>query len=448
MSLPSHQSYHATRVKWLGKMPSHWTIKRFKLVFRERNERSESGNEELLSVSAFTGVNPRRDGMSDGDHISRADSLEGYKRCYPDDLVMNIMLAWNRGLGFSRYDGIVSPAYCVFHVIDKSSPRFLDYLVRSDDYISYFKCFSAGVIDSRLRMYPDAFLSLSVALPPLPEQIAIAAFLDRETAKIDALVEQQLRLIELLKEKHQAVISHAVTKGLDQTVPMKESGAEWLGEVPAQWEVIPLKRRVSILPGYAFPSGGFSANPAGTPLLRGLNVAVGRIRWDNVVYWSRKESDGLDAFELRAGDVVLGMDRPWIGDGLRVAQVSETDLPCLLLQRVAALRPSQDLMPDYLPHLLSGEAFHHHCVPDMTGVSVPHISPTQIGNFVVALPPLEEQHTILKKLTQAAVALEPLVLAAEESVGLLQERRAALISAAVTGKIDVRGTASLQAEAA
>jgi len=283
------------------------------------------------------------------------------------------------------------------------------------------------------------------ALPPPAEQRQIAAFLDRETAKIDALVEEQRRLIDLLKEKRQAVISHAVTKGLDPTATMKDSGVQWLGEVPAHWRVGPLKRFVTVLSGFAFPSSGFVQREDAIRLLRGANVGVGSIRWSDVVYWQRRDGDGLDPWELSEGDLVLGMDRPWIADGLRIARVSAADLPCLLLQRVAALRPLAGLEADYLPWLLGGDAFHHHCVPDMTGVSVPHISPGQIGDFLVAMPPPEEQEAIAHDLAMASAREKGLVSEAEHAIGLLLERRAALISAAVTGKIDVRDTAAAQA---
>lgn len=228
-------------------MPSHWGLKRYKQVFVEREERSETGQETLLSVSAYTGVSLRSEIVEDGDFLSRAESLEGYKVCYPNDLVMNIMLAWNRGLGFSAFHGIVSPAYSVFEPLQGNSPRFLDYMVRCDQVTLYYKAFSSGVIDSRLRLYPDTFGSLYCALPPPEEQIAIATFLDRETGKIDALIAEQEKLLGLLAEKRQATISQAVTKGLNPDAPMKDSGVAWLGEVPEHWNCQKLRYLTEII---------------------------------------------------------------------------------------------------------------------------------------------------------------------------------------------------------
>ncbi len=273
------------------------------------------------------------------------------------------------------------------------------------------------------------------------EQIAIASFLDSEIDKIDELVTEQQRLTELLKEKRQAIISHAVTKGLNPDAPMKPSGVEWLGEVPAHWRVGKCGHYVSVLSGFAFPSANYSDNPSHHKLLRGINVGVGALRWDDIVYWDKNSSDGLDEYELRSGELVLGMDRPHIAEGVRVAKVGAHDLPCLLLQRVAALKSRGEISGDYLKALLSSPMFVAHFAPDTTGVSVPHISPEQIKRFFIPVPPLSEQTSIVACLDEVTTHSEALITQAQRAIELLQERRAALISAAVTGQIDVRAIA-------
>ena len=439
MSLPSYPSYKDSRVSWLGKMPTHWQVCRYKQVFVEREQRSETGQETLLSVSAYTGVSPRSELVDDGDYLSRAESLEGYKTCCPNDLVVNIMLAWNRGLGISTHSGIVSPSYAVFQTRSENDPRFLDYMVRSDRVILYYKAFSSGVMDSRLRLYPDAFGSLHCVLPPLPEQLVIAAFLDRETSKIDALIEAQEKLIALLHEKRQATVYHIVTGGTDPNAPTKYSGVPWLGNVPAHWKVGKAGFYASVLPGYAFSSNDFSRDETCVKLLRGINVGVGEIRWDEVVYWRRTNGDGLAAFELQAGDVVIGMDRPLISSGIRVAIVKQDDLPCLLLQRVAKVGPGTSIDSQFILRLLGSRAFEAHFAPETTGVSVPHLSGEQISNFVIPIPPFDEQRRICDFIEAELAQLDALNREAGLAIVLLRERRSALITAAVTGQIDVRG---------
>jgi type I restriction enzyme S subunit len=280
---------------------------------------------------------------------------------------------------------------------------------------------------------------LVFAVPSQSEQVQIATFLDRETAKIDALIAEQQRLIELLQEKRQAVISHAVTKGLNPDPPMKDSGVEWLGEVPEHWEVTQLRHFTKSLPGFAFSSERFIQDGSKWKLLRGVNVGVSCIRWDDTVYWDRQVDDRLDQYVLSPGDLVVGLDRPMIKEGLRVARIAQEDCPCMLLQRVAAVKGTKNLSTDYLFFLLSSPYFLAHFEPETTGVSVPHISTGQIDSFVVPIPPPQEQAEVVAFLSTELKAIQRLTEESSRSMSLLQERRSALISAAVTGQIDVRG---------
>ncbi|WP_249744315.1 restriction endonuclease subunit S, partial [Serratia marcescens] len=158
---------------------------------------------------------------------------------------------WKTGLGVSKYEGIISPAYSVFRFDTAIAlPEYMNYLLRTKIYTDHFKSLSTGVIDSRLRLYPEVFGTVKILLPRFDEQVMVSAFLDHETAKIDKLIEKQQQLIELLKEKRQAVISHAVTKGLNPDVPMKDSGVEWLGEVPEHWRVSRVKNFAKIESGH------------------------------------------------------------------------------------------------------------------------------------------------------------------------------------------------------
>jgi type I restriction enzyme S subunit len=219
---------------------------------------------------------------------------------------------------------------------------------------------------------------------------------------------------------------------------MKDSGIEWLGEVPEHWKVGKSGFYLSILSGFAFPSTGFTEDESDTRLLRGINVGVSRLKWEETAYWQRSLNDGLDTYEMRVGDLVMGMDRPLISEGIRVAKVEEKDLPCLLLQRVIKIKTGKLLNADYLLGLLSSNMFVAHFSPDTTGVSVPHISPEQVRNFIIPVPPAEEQNDIITFLKKQTHKFDSLTEKAERVITLFQERRTALISAAVTGKIDVR----------
>lgn len=198
-------------IEWIGEVPEHWEVKRMKDIFFERKELSLTGEEDLLSVSEFYGVARRKDKMnSDEEFESRADSLVGYKICKAHDLVINIMLAWKTGLGISDNDGIVSPAYAVYEGRNIAS-HFYHYLLRSGMYVKEFKRHSKGIIDSRLRLYNDRFNNISAIYPPLPEQRAIAAYLDDKCAKIDTIVSNLDKQISRYGDLKRSLIDEVIT---------------------------------------------------------------------------------------------------------------------------------------------------------------------------------------------------------------------------------------------
>ena len=415
-----YAEYKDSGVDWLGEIPTTWSIFRGKYVFTEFNERSETGEETLLSVSEYYGVKPRAEKISEGDFLSRAESLEGYKKCYPNDLVMNIMLAWKKGLGVTKYEGIVSPAYSVFRFKSHIDADYMHYLLRTNQYIDHFKTRSTGVIDSRLRLYPDSFADVSILTPPKNEQNQIANFLDHETAKIDSLIEKQQQLIQLLKEKRQAVISNLI-------------------RVQNNEPTIKLKYAVEILAGYSFSSSGFQTEDEnGIALLRGINVGVGSIKWDECVWWSKADTNDLKRYLLKEGDLVFGMDRPWISSGARVAEVKQVDLPSFLVQRVARIRCIEEFYQPYIKLVLGSKEFKSFIESDLTGVSVPHISTDQIISFEIRDLPYDQQVVETDKVINFIVQVKDLINKAQSAIQLMQERRTALISAVVTGKIDVQ----------
>ena len=195
-------------IPWLGEIPAHWEIERTRWLFRERDERSETGEEELLTVSHLTGVTPR----SEKDvNMFEAETTEGYKICLAGDLVINTLWAWMGAMGVSPMKGIVSPAYNVYQPGPRLDPSFVDALVRIPVFAQEVTRYSKGVWSSRLRLYPEGFFEVFFAVPPIDEQRAIVAHIAAETAKLDALRSATERTIALLKERRAALIAAAVT---------------------------------------------------------------------------------------------------------------------------------------------------------------------------------------------------------------------------------------------
>src|SRR5438876_1901166 len=225
---------------WLAHIPEHWQVIRGKTLFRCIDVRSTTGKEELLTVSSDRGIVPR---SSASVTMFKAESYVGYKLCWPGDLVINSLWAWARGLGVSRYHGIVSSAYGVYRLRPpfESYSSFIHELVRSAPFHWELQVRSKGIWISRLQLTDEAFLGAPFPVPPPTEQAAIVRFLDHADRRIRRYIRAKQKLIKLLGEQKQAIIPRAVTCGLDPNVRLKPCGVEWLGDAPAHWQVVRLK---------------------------------------------------------------------------------------------------------------------------------------------------------------------------------------------------------------
>jgi len=288
---------------------------------------------------------------------------------------------------------------------------------------------------------------LRIVVPPLPEQSAIAAFLDRETTRIDALIAEQQRLMELLQEKRQAVISHAVTKGLNPDAPMKPSGVEWLGDVPAHWLIRPLKYSITRI------EQGWSPQCEGSPAESGEwgVLKVGCVNGDDFCAREQKalpsDVSPLPEYEIGPGDIIMsrGNTLELVGMAAFVREVRPQLLLSDLLYRFRA-RPESALGEFITLSLRSPHVrFQIERAATGTSASMKKIGQSVIREFLIALPPLEEQRGIVSRVRSATLVLDRLLAETGLAIDLLRERRAALITAAVTGQIEVRGVAISEA---
>ncbi len=417
-------------------VPSSWRSSTIRQISRPVS-RKGFPNLPVLSVYRDYGVILKD--SRDDNHNATGEDLTQYKAVYPGDLVLNKMKTWQGSLGVSDHEGLVSPAYITCKTTPAENRRFLHHLLRSTPYIHEYHRISFGVRVGQWDMRYEDFREIPVYLPPRPEQDAIVAYLDGKLEAIDRYLRVKEREMALLEERKRALIHRAVTRGLDPNPQLQPSGIPWLPEIPAGWRPVKAGFYVEILSGYAFPSVGFTHDENDIVLLRGINVGVGSVRWDEVVRWPRDAARSLSRFALREGDLVMGMDRPWISAGMRVAQISSEDLPCLLLQRVARLRAKAPLTQAFLQLVLSTDLFIDYFTPILTGVSVPHLSPDQIGNFRFGLPSTGEQDSIVKLVEENATKIDTTITRAGRQIERMQEYRTALIAEAVTGKIDVTG---------
>lgn len=431
-----YKKYRPSEIDWLGDIPEHWEVKRIKYIFKEQDKRSEEGLEDLLSVSHYTGVTKKSDRYKEGEEISNAKSLVGYKIVSEGDLVMNIMLAWNGSLGISKFNGITSPAYCVFKSLI-GGERYFGYLFRTKNAQQEFKKQSTGIIESRLRLYPDKFFNIKTVVPPKEEQEKIADFLDYKTAKIDRFIRKKKQLIKLLNEQKAGIINQAVTKGLDANVKMKPSGIEWLGEIPEHWEVKKLKGICN-----AFGRIGFRGYKTTDLVNQGegaITISPSNMKYDFMTFekstylsWEKyEESPEIKIFNDDIIMVKTGSTYGKVGIVKNLEHEATINPQLLVLKNVT-------INPNYLYLLLKSNLIQSQVKAEVIGSTIPTISQTKILNFNLVTPPNEEIQSILIYIEKETTILDKTIATIEKEIALVQEYRAALIAEAVTGKIDIR----------
>lgn len=438
MKYQRYAKYKDSSIEWIEEIPEHWDATRARWLFREINERSTNGDETLLSVSEYYGVKPREDIIDPGDFITNATSLEGYKKCKKNDLVMNIMLAWKGALGITDYNGIVSPSYNVYRPLKPKDAKYLHYLFRTKVYADIFRKNSTGIIDSRLRLYSDSFASVKVIRPSLEDQISICKFLDVQLRRVEGLIISHEKMIRLLKEKRQAIITHAVTKGLDPNVPMKDSGIEWIGEIPEQWKIDRIKH-TSYVKGRVGWKGLTSEeylDEGYAYLVTGQDFFSKYISWESCFQVDKVRYDDDPYIQLVEGDLLLTKD----GTIGKLAVVKNLQRPACLNSGIFLVRPINSYLSDYLYWVLSSKVFSGFYEFTSIGSTIQHLYQNTFENFCFPIPPISGQTKIVQYLENRITEIDLLMKKQQQMIELLQEHKTSLITQAVTGKIDVRGS--------
>jgi len=423
MKLAPYPEYKESGVSWIDKVPKSWKFYRGKNVFKPIDIRSESGTEELLSVSERQGVTPRKNVNVT---MFQAATYKDYKLCWPGDLVINSLWAWKQGLGFSKYHGIISTAYGVYRPKPKqvSDFRYFDYLLRSAVYRWELRVRSKGIWRSRYQLKDDDFLTMPVLVPEANEQTQIARFLDWKVAQINKFIRNKRRLIELLKEQKQNVINQAVTRGLDPNVKLKPSGVEWIGDIPEHWEIRRLKylcHNLNEQTSEKQPSETYIA-------LEHVESWTGRISLpdDEITFDSQVK-------RFQPGDVLFGKLRPYL------AKVTRPQTAGVCVGEFLVLRATGDVSADFLEQKLRSKRVIDLVNNSTFGAKMPRSDWTFIGNLKFAYPPADEQREILEHIQEKSAEIDQAITRAQREIELMREYRTRLISDVVTGQVDVRG---------
>jgi type I restriction enzyme S subunit len=419
---------------WLGDIPEHWKVRRLKYLLREVDDRSTTGSEQLLRVSQYTGVTERSNSET-GEPDTRSDSLVGYKRVEPGDLVVNIMLAWNGSLGVSEFHGITSTAYCVYRVNAAGlNPWYVHHLLRTDEYKTRIKMTSRGVVDSRLRLYTDDLYDVEALVPPENEQHELLRFLNHADRLIKRYIRAKQKLIKLLEEQKQAVIHRAVTRGLDPTVHLKPSGFDRLGDIPKHWDVAPFKHRVCFQEGPGIMASDFREH--GIPLLRisGLKDDIATLHGCNYL-----DPDAVNQrwshFRVREGDYLLSASASTGKVSIATKEVAGS-IPYTGIIRLWPA--SAGVVMPFVRLFIESASFQVQVDVLKSGVAIEHFGPSHLKRMVIVLPPPEEQHAIVNAVEHVVGPINRAVEAAQNAMSTLRDLGSRLIADVVTGKIDVR----------
>jgi type I restriction enzyme S subunit len=447
-SFKIYRSYQGVEVAWLDSIPSEWTLAPIKYQYAVVGGSTPKSGEERYWDGDVVWVTPADLSKLSTKYVNdsiRSITTDGLGSCGASLVPKSSVIVSTRAPIGSL--AIAASTLCtnqgckaLVPLANRGDCRYLYYwlLVNSEP----LNVLGKGT--TFLEISGDVLAGFEMPVPSYVEQETIANFLDHETAKIDTLIDKQQQLIKLLKEKRQAVISHAVTKGLNPDAPMKDSGVEWLGEVPEHWIVRRLKHTAKLQSGIPKGKDLTGKNSIEVPMLRVANVQDGYLSLADV-HTMKIEPHELDRYQLQNGDVLMneGGDNDKLGRG---AVWRKELVPCIHQNHVFAIRP-ENIEPEWLDTLTRAAyaKFHFYCVAKQS-TNLASISSTNIKETPLLIPPGAERAAILTYLTNQFERFDLLEDKANLQVKLLQERRTALISAAVTGKIDVRRWQPVQAE--
>ncbi|WP_159123870.1 restriction endonuclease subunit S [Acinetobacter variabilis] len=421
MEFKQYPSYKKSGVEWLGDVPEHWESNRLKKYLIERNEKnSPIKTDNLLSVTMYQGVIPVSEKQGNGGNKPK-ENLENYKISYPNDIVLNSMNVIVGSVGLNKYTGLISPAYYALYNRNKNNNiKFFSYIFHNPFFqkglfglgngIMYKESEDGKLNTIRLKIPMEKLNQVVLPCPSISEQNQIVAFLDTETARIDNLISKQEKLIELLEEQRKSIISHAVTKGLNPNAPMKDSGVEWLGEVPEHWKIGRLKNLLSINNGSDYKEFEVENSENSYPVYGSGGVFT---------YSSKYIYDQESVLLGRKGTInkPLYVTSPfWAVDTMFYSQVK------------------QGVHGKYVYYQALGFPYDRYS----SNTALPSMTQTDLLNLSVVIPIISEQIEITQFLDNENAMFDNLISKQKKLIEKLKEYRASIISHAVTGKIDVR----------
>lgn len=424
-------------IEWIGAIPQDWKTDRLQWHLKEINvSNNPIQTKNILSLTIEAGVIPYAEKGNQGNKAK--EDYSQYKIALPDTLVINSMNVIIGAVGISQYFGCVSPVYYVFEPIEGTDLRYIYYLFTNTGFQKEMRKYAKGILEIRLRISSNDMLKRIVPSPPFKEQQRIADYLNKMCAEIDTVLEKTRASIEEYKKLKQAVITQAVTKGIRGDRPMKDSGIEWIGDIPAEWRKTQLRHCAAIKSGITLGKKYEKTDSlVERPYLRVANVQDGYVDLSVLTTIEVTQDEDLK-YRLRAGDVLMteGGDRDKLGRGCVWHGEIE---PCLHQNHIFAVQTSKDtLLPEFLEYLTVSDVGRSYF--DVTAIKTTNLactSSSKVLAFTIPLPSVEEQAEIVEALNTKCAGIDALVAKKQQYLTEIENYKKSLIYEYVTGKKEV-----------
>jgi type I restriction enzyme S subunit len=425
VKMEQYPAYKDSGVEWLDVIPHDWACVRMKFLFKDVSIKNHP-NAELLSVTQNQGVVPRI--WVENRMVMPSGNLGSFKFIKKGDFAISLR-SFEGGLEFCHHDGIISPAYTVLKAQKNFDSQYYKYLFKCYSFISELQTSVVGIREGKNISYPELSYSF-LPIPSKQEQTRIATFLDRKTAQIDQAIFKKERLIELLKERRQILIHNAVTRGLNPSVRMKDSGVEWIGMVPEHWEVKRLKYLGEIKYGLGQPP---KESENGLPLIRATNIERGNIVENGLIFVDPSDIPWQRDPELKENDIIIVRSGAYTGDSAiippkysgAIAGYDMVMTPISINAKFLAFA------------LLSKYVLNDQLFLLRMRAAQPHLNAEELGETLILLPNEFEQQEIVKDISNFTLKIITAIGCKEAEIEKLKEYKATLINSAVTGKIKV-----------
>lgn len=434
--LPRHSSYIDSGLPWVGKIPGHWQTRRNRFIFREVDERSRDGMETHLSMSQVHGLVPSK---SLGRKSLQSENYAGGKLVSSDDLVLNRLKAHLGVFARAKQVGVISPDYSVFQLKTDASVAYCEALFKTPMYVGEFRRRTKGIVEGFWRLYSDDFYNVPALLPPRVEQDQIVAYLRVQDAHIARFIKAKRALIGLLNEQKLQIIDHAVTRSLDASVTLRPSGIDWLGDIPAHWNIALLKHVAEA----RFSGVDKHSHDHEIPvrLCNYTDVYKNDVITNDMELMRATATDAeILRLTLQAGDVIITKDSE-TPDDIAVPAWVPLNLPGVVCAyHLGLLRPvTEKISGEFLFRTIGSARVAEQFHVLATGVTRFALSKHDVKNAVIPLPPIDEQATICRWIEDTCKPLNEAIQRSEGEIKLIREYRDRMIADVVTGQVDVRG---------